>query len=473
LHRRQPFAAFDLPGHNDQIYVVDPVQQKYWTKNLNSLPASLRDPLKATNIQFHQEGHLLLLAGGYGFSEEASRHTTFSTLTVLDVPAIVEAVIQNQDILPHIRQGTDSRVQVTGGDLKKIGNTYYLVGGHKFIGSYNPTGPIHGPGFEQHYTDAVRVFKLREDGQTIRLDSFVSWDNADYFHRRDLNVVSQILPEGREGITVYSGVFQPAANLPFLDCIHLNEQGYARQENFIQYFNHYHCPTIPLFENANQEMTTVFFGGMAQYYMQGDKKIKDDNVPFVKTITKVSRLANGEMIEMVMPLEMPGYLGSGAHFIPMEEVPVYSNHVLKYDSLEDIQAVGFLYGGIASSAPNIFFTNDGTQSQASANLYLVTIIKDKSSLVPDVPSLFLGQIRVHPNPVEHDLKVGFTLREAGNIQWKLIRQDGVTAMEGIWYNLSVQGHSQTLVLPKELSGGLYYLVLNDGIRPKVTTVLVN
>ncbi len=345
LHRRQPFAAFDLPGHNDQIYVVDPVQQKFWTKNLNSLPASLRDPLKATNIQFHQEGHLLLLAGGYGFSEEAARHTTFPTLTVLDVPAMMEAVIQNQDILPHIRQGTDSRVQVTGGDLKKIGNTYYLVGGHKFIGSYNPTGPNHGPGFEQHYTDAVRVFKLREDGQTIRLDSFVSWDNADYFHRRDLNVVSQILPEGREGITVYSGVFQPAANLPFLDCIHLNEQGYARQENFIQYFNHYHCPTIPLFDNANQEMSTVFFGGMAQYYMQGDKKIKDDNVPFVKTITKVSRLANGEMIEMVMPLEMPGYLGSGAHFIPMEEVPVYSNHVLKYDSLKDNQAVGFLYGG--------------------------------------------------------------------------------------------------------------------------------
>ena len=30
LHRRQPFAAFDVAGHNTQIIVVDPVAQQKW-----------------------------------------------------------------------------------------------------------------------------------------------------------------------------------------------------------------------------------------------------------------------------------------------------------------------------------------------------------------------------------------------------------------------------------------------------------
>lgn len=472
LHRRQPFAAFDLPGHNDQMYVVDPLRQQYWTKSINQLPVAIRDVLKATNIQFHQEKNTLYLTGGYGFSEVESRHTTFSTLTALDVPAIIEAVMQNKELQPHIRQVADSRLQVTGGDLKKIGNQYYLVGGHKFLGSYNPTGPGHGPGFEQQYTDAVRIFQIRDDGQTLRLDSFESWNNADYFHRRDLNVVSQITPDGKEAIAVFSGVFQPSVNLPFLDCIHLSESGYARQENFLQYFNHYHCPTIPLFDSAYQEMSTLFFGGMAQYYMQGDKRMKDDNVPFVKTITKATKLTGGGMTETVMPVEMPGYLGSGAHFIPMDGLPSYPNHVFKYDSLADVQAIGFIYGGISSSAPNIFFTNDGTQSHATGNLFLVTVVKDKSSVITDISSSNVGQVRVHPNPVEHELNVDFMLHNPSNVEWKLMRSDGAMALSGTWRNLDAGVQCLVLELPNNLPGGLYYMVLSDSKKQQVAAVFV-
>ncbi|MCE2789673.1 MAG: T9SS C-terminal target domain-containing protein, partial [Saprospiraceae bacterium] len=128
LHRRQPFAAFDLPGQNDQIYVVDPVNLRFWSKSLSELPISFRDPLKSTNMQFHQDGDLLYLFGGYGYSEKESRHTTYATVSILDVPAMMNAVIQKEPLLPHVRQWNDSRLQVTGGDIKKMGKHFYLIG---------------------------------------------------------------------------------------------------------------------------------------------------------------------------------------------------------------------------------------------------------------------------------------------------------------------------------------------------------
>ena len=42
-----------------------------------------------------------------------------------------------------------------------------------------------------------------------------------------------------------------------------------------------------------------FFGGIAQYYMENGQIIKDDNVPFVKTIAGVTRHTNGQMMEYI------------------------------------------------------------------------------------------------------------------------------------------------------------------------------
>jgi hypothetical protein len=37
LHRRQPFAAFDVAGNNNQLIVVDPIAQLKWSSPLTSL----------------------------------------------------------------------------------------------------------------------------------------------------------------------------------------------------------------------------------------------------------------------------------------------------------------------------------------------------------------------------------------------------------------------------------------------------
>ncbi|TAD94454.1 MAG: T9SS C-terminal target domain-containing protein [Bacteroidetes bacterium] len=85
-------------------------------------------------------------------------------------------------------------------------------------------------------------------------------------HRRDYNVLPQIWPDGREGATAFSGVFQPTVDLPFLTAVNIDSSGYALAPNFTQYYNHYHCANVALYSQSTQEMHNVFFGGIAQFY---------------------------------------------------------------------------------------------------------------------------------------------------------------------------------------------------------------
>ena len=68
LHRRQPFAAFDVAGHNTQLIVVDPQTKQKWAAPLSSLSIGLQEQLKSTNMEFYQDGEYLYLIGGYGYS---------------------------------------------------------------------------------------------------------------------------------------------------------------------------------------------------------------------------------------------------------------------------------------------------------------------------------------------------------------------------------------------------------------------
>jgi hypothetical protein len=124
-------------------------------------------------------------------------------------------------------------------------------------------------------------------------------------------------------------------------------------------------------------MYSLFFGGIAQYYDSAGIRIQDDNVPFVKTIAKVTRNANGTMTETKLPEEMPALLGAGSEFIPVETLPRYKNGVLKLDELSNTPiVVGYIYGGLSSTAANVFWFNNGTQSAASSQIFKVILTKN-------------------------------------------------------------------------------------------------
>ena len=123
-------------------------------------------------------------------------------------------------------------------------------------------------------------------------------------------------------------------------------------------------------------MHTVFFGGIAQYYDSAGVRIKDDNVPFVKTIARVTRDGDGNMTEHKLPVEMPAFLGAGSEFIRADNLPEYANEVIKLDEIKaDSILIGYIFGGIRSSEPEIFWSNNGTQSAANSEIYKVFLLK--------------------------------------------------------------------------------------------------
>ena len=476
LHRRQPWAAFDIAGHNNQLIVVDPTSQQKWSAPLTSLPTSIQEQLSSTNMEFYQEGDYLYFIGGYGYSATAGDHTTYDKLTAIKVPDVINAVINNTSFTSYFRQITDSLFQVTGGRLKKINNTYYLLGGQKFIGRYNPMGPNHGPGFIQEYTDAIRKFNLIDDGTTITINHLTSHLDPVNLHRRDYNAVQQILPNGEEGITMFSGVFQADVDLPFLNSVTVDSNTYSVDNSFQQYYNHYHCPVLPIYSESNNEMHNVFFGGIAQFYDSLGILVQDDNVPFVNTIARVTRDNNGNMAEYKMPIVMPSLLGAGAEFIPNLTFPHFSNEVFKLDSLTtDSTLIGYIFGGISSSQPNIFFINDGTQSNANNQIFKV-YIKQASPLSTDElnqSSTSNLNLIIYPNPSNNVLNISFNLTKNENVSLSIYDVKGSIIDKINLNNLVVGTNYFQKKIDKLKNGNVYFISIETPTQKDTRKLIIS
>ncbi|MBL0105424.1 MAG: T9SS type A sorting domain-containing protein [Bacteroidetes bacterium] len=462
LHRRQPFASFDVAGNNNQLIIVDPISQQQWSAPLTSLSVALQEQLSSTNMEFHQEGSYLYIIGGYGYNAATATRKTFESMVAIDVPAVIDAIIMGNPIDGYFRQITDTEFAVTGGHLKKIYNTYYLMGGNRFDGNYNPMG---NPTYTQVYTDGIRKFNLTDDGTTISISHLPVITDAVNLHRRDYNAVPQIMPDGKEGATMFSGVFQQAIDLPFLNCVNIDSAGYSVNPTFQQYYNHYHCAVLPLYSAVNNEMHSVFFGGIAQYYDSAGILVQDNNVPFVNTIARVSRDAAGAMAEYKLPVEMPSLLGASAEFIPVESLPQYNNGVFKFDDfISDTTLVGYIYGGISSTAANIFFTNTGTQSSASSQIFKVYVIKSTLTSIDDLNEASMSNLKlqVFPNPTDGDFTIKFFLEKKQDVKVILFNLSGVKIEEWTLSNLKrgenvVQRKAKSLKL-----SGTYILTIETG-----------
>ncbi len=424
LHLRQPNASFDLAGHNEQLIVIDPVSQQKWTASLSTLPITLQEQMRSTNAVFIQEGDYLYIFGGYGYSAVAANHITFDKLTAIDVPAVIDAIINNTSIASFFTQISDARFAITGGQIGKVYDTFYIVGGQKFTGRYNPMG---GGSYIQAYTNQIRKMNISYDGITLNVTHLPYITDAAHLHRRDYNVGPQIMPNGQEGLTAFSGVFQVAADLPFLYCTNIDSNGIYANTSFAQYYNHYECPILPVFDATNNVMSTLFFGGIAQYYDSSGTLTMDNNVPFVKTIARVSRDANGVMTEYKLPNEMPSLIGAAAHLIPNQNLDYYDNEVLKLDNLsQDSTFVGYIYGGIESTAANIFFINDGTQSSTSTTIYKVILVKNPFAAIhqENPQSTSRLQLQLYPNPNDGIFKMAFVLQQNGPVKYQIFDNAG-------------------------------------------------
>ena len=122
---------------------------------MTGLEAEIQEQLSSTNMEFIQGKHTLLFGWVWLQSTTTGSHPPSLKITAIQIAETIKAITEGQPFDSYIRQYSESRFQVTGGHLHKINDTYYLLGGQKFMVDTTPWDPITVPNFVQEYTNAI------------------------------------------------------------------------------------------------------------------------------------------------------------------------------------------------------------------------------------------------------------------------------------------------------------------------------
>lgn len=358
LHGFQPPFAFPLADQNEMIYIVDPLNETVVSSSLSSLPVEVAEQVSASNLQFSQTDDKLILVGGYGYSTINTAYITFPSMLWIDLPGLIEAIESNEPLGSHFKRYENEVLAVCGGDLGLINGTFYLVFGHRFDGRYNP---FNGGSYTQTYTDEIRFFNIEETEESIQMVNYDAWWDPEHFHRRDYNLIARVNADGTKGYNGFTGVFQRNANLPHKTSIVFNENDYQVDSSFTQLLNQYHTAHLPMYSEQDSTMSTMFFGGIGEYYInEAGELIQDSLVPFTKTISMVHQTPQ-TTFESWLQVEMTSFLGASAEFIPDLSAPFDDRNILQLDDLPVGRIhIGSIVGGIESDSRNTFMQATGS-----------------------------------------------------------------------------------------------------------------
>lgn len=401
LHGYRPPDAFPLQDFNTKLTVVDLPNNRVIQASFSDLPDSIAEHLSATNMQFTQYNGRLYLFGGYGFSTVRNKYVTFPYLTVINLQDCIKAIFQGKSVSGAIRHYYDERFAVCGGDLEIMNNRFYLVGGQLFDGRYNKGGMTS---YSQQYTHAIASFLVSDNGQSLSISDYRKIVNEDVLHRRDFNLLPVITAQREPALMLFSGVFQKNADLPYLNGVQISTDTFVLRDDMMQRLNQYHTASVALFDSVHNTMHQLFFGGIGQYIFDTTTNTynSDSLVPFVNTISRMIRNSQDSFSEDVLGY-MPGLMGANAEFIPDKDISEFENGVIKLNDLNTNQRIGYIYGGIISSAPNVFNLSSD-KSIASNKIYEVYLQKSKVSAIAFNMESNV-KLNVFPNPVSGSLTI--------------------------------------------------------------------
>lgn len=416
---------FPRSSANTIAYVLDPGTNKVLgqvdlTVALQAQPRLL-GPLTSSNPEFVQVGSTLYVIGGYGkdVTDPQESMTTFGSLVAIDLQAAITAIIGGLpgDLSKAFQQNpaSDSRLKVCGGELKYREGLFYLVFGQDFTGHYNvDTQDYNRVGGQfQKYTEKIRVFTL-DDNLAIKsyMQADGGYDDTLPYHRRDLNVVDMILPDGKTpAAVVYGGVFkagQVAGHVHPVDLFFQNPFNLTHdtaptfaqvRKEFSQALSHYDCAAFTLYDAASQSSFTTLCGGISQYHydattqtlIQDELNLPVDGLPFIGT---VSTIQHGPKVisQYIQPpsdwSQSKTLLGTDAQFLLAPGIAtIPGSAVIDLASLTGRTLVGHIIGGIESFGPYSGLIPAGQVStQASKRLFAVYITPGSSPVLP-MPAL--------------------------------------------------------------------------------------
>lgn len=471
LHARQPFNSFPAGSNNTLMIVVDVAQSAVYTASVNQLPAPLAEQFQSSNINYHQVGDVLYLAGGYAFSASAGDHITQPRMAALSVPEVIGAIVEGGSFDGLIDYIDNDFFAVTGGHLQVVGEKLALVGGHRFDGRYNP---MNNPTFTQTYTDGIRLFTASFVDGVLTVGDFETWADPVHLHRRDYDLLPYRDADGTHGLIVFSGVFQINEDLPFLYPVAITEEGYTPITEFNQYLSQYHNACVSVYSAEAQQTHALFFGGMSQFYYQDDVLVEDQLVPFVKTVSRVTRFADGAMAEFRLPVEFDAFRGASAEFFTAADLPVDGSTglVLLDEIALNSFTLGYVVGGINSAQLNPFSVNQTSATSASSSVFEVRLTRTATPVGTPVVNEPAPEVTVYPNPVEDVFHIGFALNIATDVAVMLADTKGTLVMNKPLGTLGAGPHDLELELYDDFSGEVLLVTIVFGNRHYVTKRVV-
>jgi hypothetical protein len=424
LHTFNTTDNFPPQDQNESIDVVNPTTGQTWTEawNATDVSAGFLPPLYSTNQESFQDGDMLYMAGGYGAADQGggnfAAYTTYDTLTALSVNGLIDAVVNRGDVaaLAQIQQIQDQRLKVTGGQMAMLNGLAYLVGGQDFEGEYNP---VTNTGFTQTYTDEIQAFQITYVGAmsgSLSIADFQAQNDQVNLRRRDFNLGNILLSNSQPALEIDGGVFTAgpssltSSQSGFRNPIVITGIGQTQMSSYQQDFAQYNSANISLFDASTGAMSTIFLGGISLYDVdfatgQLSRPFIDfppplAGLPFVDDMTTLVQQPTGASQEYEMPSQLSGFYGSEATFFAAAGLPQYANGVVNFDQLTQTTTLGYMYGGIVSTAG--LTSNAAVQTMATNAVFKITLVPNVASAsnTTFVDSLYQVLLNRVPSAVE-------------------------------------------------------------------------
>jgi hypothetical protein len=128
------------------------------------------------------------------------------------------------------------------------------------------------------------------------------------------------------------------------------------------------------------------------------------------------------------------------------------------DFTSDTTLVGYIFGGIHSSAANIFWMNDGSQSSAGSQIFKIYIVKNSKSGNHKLNQQSIGtlHLQVYPDIENQNFEFHFNLEHNSEVTLSIGDANGRILQSSVLRNLNPGKNAASLNM-MNLSEGAYFI----------------
>jgi|GEM_PF-4130089 len=387
---------------NPDIQVYNPVTGEMHSVLLadTNLHIRIKEQLNSASTQSLQDGDTLYIIGGF-YTLLNVGWLTLDTITAINIPGMMNAVLQNDtNLAPYANVQTGiPEFRVTGGQLGKIGNDFYLAYGQNCDGaSYCTT---------QTYTNAIYRFVTDPTLlSTLIIGTANSPGDDSGWRRRDYSL-APFMSGGLETLFAMAGPFTPAEDAQVWTNGIMFDGNLVANSNFInQQANQYADAHLSMHSNSGVDYVANF-SGLSNLFWATDGLKYDNTTPYGNLLSLIRSDSSGSVREYAhfkpvcsdQPLASCLYMGIGAAFIPAGNF-YDSRGILQLDQLPNAKTlVGYVYAGLVSTEQDIFALppppnppNPPSPSAASNQVYAIYVTPSQPGAMSwkDITNLYPG-----------------------------------------------------------------------------------